>query len=61
MEFPRTGISMIFPQNCNITYRGCAYEVCYNTQLEALEKIKENPNITSMNEMALRSVLIEIR
>lgn len=30
-------------------------------ELEALEKIKENLNITSMNEMTLRSVLIEIR
>lgn len=31
------------------------------TQLEELEKIKENLNITSTNDMTLRSILIEIR
>lgn len=45
----------------NVAQRGCAYEICYDTDLEELEKIKENLNITSMNEITLRSVLIEIR
>lgn len=44
MEFPRTGIRMVFLQKFNI--KGCANEIYYNTELEPLDKIKENLNIT---------------